>query len=125
MDTSQWISVQRDDGETVGYLEPLAEDYSSVLPRNLLGHAIAETCDYSEGEEILQERGISELMQPWTLDKGLGGPTSELTILELSAQGIVVANALHTKALKPTERVHVAWPDVEQRLTPATPRSQI
>jgi len=124
MDTSQWISVQRDNGEIVGYLEPVAEDYSRVLPRNILGHAISDACDYADGDGLLQERGIKELMQPWTLDGDFGEATSELAIIELSTQGIVVANALRTKALKPTERIHVDWPDVEQRLKPAAPRAR-
>jgi len=123
MDTSQWISVQREDGETVGYLEPLAEDFSSVLPRNVLGHAIDEPSEYLQGEELLKERGISELMLPWILDGQQGERTTELTILELSAHGIVLANALHTKALTPTPRIHVDWPDVTGRLTPAKPQT--
>ncbi|WP_345469685.1 hypothetical protein QMQ05_10065 [Glutamicibacter ectropisis] len=123
MDTSQWVSVQREDGETVGYLEPLADDFSSVLPRNVLGHAIDDPTEYLQGEELLQERGIGELMHPWILDAQQGESTSELTILELSAHGIVLADALHTKALSPTPRIHVDWPDVTGRLTPAIPRA--
>ncbi|KSU66968.1 hypothetical protein [Arthrobacter sp. NIO-1057] len=123
MDTSQWISVQREDGETVGYLEPLAEDFGTVLPRNILGHAIDEPREYLQGEELLIERGIGELMNPWILDAQQGESTRELTILEISAHGIVLADALHTKALSPTSRIHVDWPDVTGRLAPAVPRA--
>ncbi|UYQ76352.1 hypothetical protein OF385_09865 [Glutamicibacter sp. JL.03c] len=119
MDTSQWISVQRDDGETVGYLEPLTVDYDIVQPRSILGHAVSGPCDYSEGEELIQDRGIGELMLPWILDGHAAGRAQELSIIELSAQGIVLGNALHAKALAPTDPIVLPWPDVDGRLKPA------
>ncbi|QDY65640.1 hypothetical protein FQA45_04585 [Glutamicibacter halophytocola] len=115
---------RRDDGEIAGYLEPVAEDYSRVLPRNVPGHAISNDREYADSDGLLQERGIKELMQLWTLNRDFGDATSELAILELSTQGIIVANALRTKALKPAERIHVDWPDVEQRLKPAASRAR-
>ncbi|QIV85929.1 hypothetical protein [Glutamicibacter mishrai] len=119
MDTSQWVSVQRDDGETLGYLEPLTKDYDSVQPRNILGHAVSGPCEYSEGEELLQDRGIGELMLPWILDGQMEDRAQELSIIELSSQGIVLANALHAKALAPTDPIVLPWPDVNGRLAPA------
>lgn len=61
----------------------------------------------------------------WTLDGNFGDATSELAILEPSAQGIVVANALRTEALKPAERIHVDGPDGQQRLKPSAARARI
>ncbi|TAP27637.1 hypothetical protein [Arthrobacter sp. S41] len=120
MDISDWVSVQREDGETVGYLQPVTPDYSLVIPRNILGHAIAEPHEYSAAEYLLEERGIAELMSNWRLDAQEQEKTEELTILEVSPLGIVLANALRVKALEATERIHVMWPDVEQRLTVTT-----
>ncbi len=117
MDYSQWVSVQRDDGETVGYLDPCDPDYNQVIPRNILGHAVTEGCEYLTGEELLLERGIREVMDTWVLDDGSAERTEVLSIVEVSPQGIVLANALRTKALQPTERIHVSWPDIARRLT--------
>lgn len=118
MDISTWVGVQRDDGETVGYLDPADPDYHLVTPRNILGHAVAEDCEYLDGEQLLVERGISELMNAWVLDSGAREATDLLSILEVSPHGIVLANALQTKALQPAARIHVPWPDVEHRLAP-------
>ncbi|MER8026162.1 hypothetical protein [Glutamicibacter protophormiae] len=121
MDISTWVSVQRDDGETVGYLDPADPEYTLVTPRNVLGHAVADACGYLDGEQLLLERGISEVMTAWVLDSGSRDATELLTILEVSPHGIVLANALQTKALQPTERIHVPWPDVQHRLAPGRP----
>lgn len=118
MDISTWVGVQRDDGETVGYLDPADPDYQRVTPRNVLGHAIADDCDYLDGEQLLVERGISELMNSWVLDAGSCDATELLSIVEVSPHGIVLADALRAKALQPAERIHVPWPDVEHRLAP-------
>ncbi|MGL3804810.1 hypothetical protein ACSYDW_01795 [Paeniglutamicibacter sp. R2-26] len=119
MDTSAWIAVTREDGETVGYLEPVTPDYGVVQPRSVLGHVAGEPCDYVDGEERLCEQGIAELMQPWVLEGGRGAFSGPLAILEVSPHGIVVADALLLKALAPTEKTTLAWPDVEHRLEPS------
>lgn len=112
--------MQREDGESIGYLEPVTADYAEVLPRNLLGHQLSGPVAYSEAEELLERLGIAPLTNPWLLDATDNPNGDEVTILELSPHGIVVANALKTKALLPTERLHIQWPDVDQRLSPAS-----
>lgn len=111
--------MTRDDGETVGHLEPVTTDYATVLPRSVLGHAVGEPCPYLEGEELLLERGIGELMNGWKLRDAPEGLSGTLAIIEVSARGIVVADALATKALVPTQRSTVPWPDTEHRLSGA------
>lgn len=120
MNTDQWITVTRDDGETVGYLEPVTADYDKVQPRSILGHAVGAPIDYVQGEEILGERGIAELMEHWQLSGATQALAGDLSILEVSAHGIVVADALLTKALVPTERYTVPWPDTDELLTRST-----
>lgn len=120
MNTDQWITVTRDDGETVGYLEPVTADYDKVQPRSILGHVVGEPIDYLQGEEILGERGIAELMEHWQLSGATQALAGDLSILEVSAHGIVVADALLTKALVPTERYTVPWPDTDELLTRST-----
>lgn len=112
MSPDDWLAVTREDGETVGYLDPVTDDYGEVIPRNRLGHAVAGVLDYHEAEELVLDRGMRELAEPWLLD-GTGDP---LTISELSPHGIVLRDALRSKALIPTEAVTVTWPDVERRL---------
>lgn len=79
---------------------------------------MGEDCEYLEGEQLLVERGISELMNTWVLDSGSREATDLVSILEVSPHGIVLANALQAKALQPAERIHVPWPDVKHRLAP-------
>lgn len=122
MNTSQWVTVTRDDGETVGYLEPVTEDYDRVQPRSILGHAVGEPTEYTQGEAMLCERGIAELMDPWHLSGATHTLAGGLSILEVSPHGIVVADALLTKALVPAERFTVPWPDTEELLTRSTDR---
>lgn len=116
-----WIAVQREDGETVGYLEPLDPAYDQLLARSVLGHLVAGPCDYLTGEELLVERGIGELMQDWSLNDSAPGSATQLSILEVSPQGIVLADALLTKALSPTPKIVISWPDTQGRLSAYTP----
>lgn len=111
--TATWVPVRRDDGEIVGYLEPTTPEFDAVIPRNRLGHSVAEPLEYVEAEELLIERGIGELAGTWRLD----GAEQALSIAELSPHGIVLRDALLAKALVPTDDVHVPWPDLAGRLT--------
>src|SRR5688500_6355929 len=113
-----WLAVTREDGETVGYLEPVTDDYADVIPRNRLGHAVGEVGDFHTAEELVLDRGLRELAAHWLLDGG--GP--ELTVIELSPDGIVLRDAFVSKALSPTKRVHVPWPDTAGRLRQVPPR---
>lgn len=115
MSTEHWQPITRgSDRETVGYLEPFDPDYSMVQPRSVLGHPIGEPCDFVTGEDRLLEHGIREIAEHWQLiDPEL---PNALAILEVSPEGIIVADAMETKALVPTERFRVEWPDIAQRL---------
>lgn len=113
MDTSGWLATRRDDGETVGYLEPLADDYSLVQPRSLLGHPVGPPAEFLEAEELLIERGISELAERWMLHGASDDLRGGVVILEASAEGIIVAHADLAKAGASGRRVRVAWPDDE------------
>ena len=114
---ADWITVSREDREAVGYLEPVTEDYEVVQPRTVLGHHAGEPTDIEGGEARLRERGIGELAEVWELDAETPARVSSLAILEVSPHGIVVADALATKALAGPEPMTVPWPDVEERLT--------
>ncbi|WP_369370225.1 hypothetical protein AB1046_15660 [Promicromonospora sp. Populi] len=113
-----WLAVTREDGETVGYLEPVTDDYADVIPRNRLGHAVGDASDYHAAEELVLDRGLHELAEPWLLD----GEGPELTVIELSPEGIVLRDAFLSKALIATQRIQVPWPDTAGRLRLAPPR---
>ena len=107
-----WLAVTREDGETVGYLEPVTDDFADVIPRNRLGHAVGDAHDYHAAEELVLDRGLRELAEHWLLD----GEGPELAISELSPAGIVLRDAFLSKSLAPTKRVDVPWPDTAGRL---------
>lgn len=111
----EWVRVTRDDGETVGWIEPLDLGYESLQPRDVLGHPVGEPCEWVEAEERLQEKGLAHLAQPWWLD----GAPSDLAVIEVSPHGILLAGWLETKALVDSPRHQVVWPDVAGRLSPA------
>lgn len=113
-----WLAVTREDGETVGYLEPVTEDFADVIPRNRLGHAVGDVQDYHAAEEAVLDRGLRELAEHWLLD----GAGPELAISELSPAGIVLRDAFLAKALVPLEAVHVPWPDTTGRLRRVEPQ---
>ncbi|HEV6955070.1 MAG TPA: serine/threonine protein phosphatase [Promicromonospora sp.] len=110
-----WLAVTREDGETVGYLEPVTDDYAEVLPRNRLGHAVGPATDYHAAEELVLGRGLRELAEHWLLD----GAEAELTISELSPEGIVLRDAYLSKALATVDATRIPWPDTAHRLRPA------
>ena len=114
---TDWIAVTREDRETVGYLEPVTEDYDLVQPRTLLGHRAGAPTDIEDAEHRLRERGIAEIAESWTLDAGTPAEVHSLAILEVSPHGIVVADATATKALAGPVPITVPWPDLAERLT--------
>lgn len=111
-DVDRWLAVTRDDGETVGYLDPVTADYGEVVPRSRLGHAVGDVQDFHAAEELVLGRGLRELTETWLLD-GVGAP---LAIIELSPHGIALRDALSSKALIPSPTVTVDWPDTSRRL---------
>ncbi|WP_372697764.1 hypothetical protein [Arthrobacter sp. JSM 101049] len=117
MDTSGWIPTTREDGETVGYLEPVTADYGLVQPRNLLGHPVGGPAEFMEAEDLLIERGISELAGRWTLRGVADDLRDGVVILEASPDGIVVAHGDLAKAGIYGRRVRVGWPDAAGLLT--------
>ncbi|WP_127794638.1 hypothetical protein [Agromyces sp. LHK192] len=116
-DVADWVAVRRSDAETVGYLDPLTPDFDRVQARSLLGHAVGEAQSYVDAEELLLDRGIGELADSWHLDGG----EQALSIAELSPHGIVLRDALLSKALLPTEDIRIPWPDLDGRLSRTRP----
>lgn len=116
-DTSGWIAIAREDRETVGYLEPVTDDYDLVQPRSLLGHAAGAPVDDDAGERLVEGFRLAELAEQWVLDAGTADEIAGLTVIELSPHGILLADHYATKGLAVTEKMHVAWPDLQERLS--------
>jgi len=112
MDISGWVRLTREDGEAVGYVEPVTADYGVVQPRNLLGHCVGGPVDFVEAEDLLVKRGISELAARWVLSGAGDEVDGDVAILEVSPDGIVVAPADLAKVGTHALRVRVDWPDV-------------
>lgn len=121
VEEGSWIAVKREDRETVGYLEPLTEDYGTVQPRTVLGHIAGGPTDFVDGEERLIDRGLSELAAKWTYKDQSGEQTVDLTILELSPREIVLVDYYAAKAALAEKKKVLRWPDVAQRLSLSEP----
>lgn len=106
------MRVTREDGETVGWLEPLDDGYELLRPRDVLGHVVAEDAAWVEAEEAVQARGLSHLAERWLLD----GDQRPLAVVEVSPQGIRVADWMSSRALFDSTATTIAWPDVQGRL---------
>lgn len=114
------MAVNREDGETVGWIQPLDSGVDTVQARSVLSHALGGPVDYLAAEEVLLERCISELAGPWQLDRGTAAVHGDLSIVKVSAHGIVLADAMLVKALLPCRRFTGPWPDVDRRLEPVS-----
>lgn len=118
-DTSGWVAIAREDRETVGYLEPVTDDYDLVQPRSLLGHAVGAPVDYDSGELLVERFSLAELAEQWVLDAGTADEIAGLTVIELSPHGVLLADYYATKGLMPTDTTRVVWPDLQERLSRA------
>lgn len=107
-----WVRVNREDGETVGWLEPLDAGYASLRPRDVLGHVAGEDAGWIEAEEAVHRVGLAHVAEEWLLDGG----EERFVILEVTPTEIVLGNALASKALVRAERRSIAWPDTGGRL---------
>lgn len=52
------------DGEVAGYLRPVGGS-EQVEPVTLLGHTLAAPTSRQEAEDLLEERGLTVLSEPW------------------------------------------------------------
>lgn len=107
MDSAEWVAVTRADGETAGWIQPLDSRFDTVQARLVLGHALGGPMDYMAAEEVLLGRGTAAVH-------------GDLSIVKVSAHGIVLADAMLVKALLPCRRFTVPWPDVDRRLEPVS-----
>lgn len=65
-----WIPHRRPDGETLGWIEPVGDDF---VAHDLLGRPATDApVDWIAAEEALEEIGIRYLADPYTLETADG-----------------------------------------------------
>lgn len=79
-----------DDREHVGYLVPVGADL--VRPATLVGTWLGGPSARDEAEEVLDEVGLSYLIEPWELVTE-DGTAVRVVLLEISAERVVVGEA--------------------------------
>ncbi|MFK0072375.1 hypothetical protein [Arthrobacter woluwensis] len=83
-----WFPATRpDDGETVGYLDMVGEEFQ---PYDLLGRPHGEPAEYTEAEERLAELGLSYLARRWSFAVQDHPEPIAVVISELNRDAVVV-----------------------------------
>lgn len=81
-----WTPVERDDdGELLGYLEPVGD---AVRPVSPFGYPVGEPGDEEDGDERLQSLGLRYLAEPWVLTDG--GTKHRVRFLEAGPARVVL-----------------------------------
>lgn len=109
---AEWEPHYRaDDGELIGFLEPTGPD--AVVPRTLLGTALADATDRFAAEQTLEEVGLSYLADTWVLRHD-DDSEQRVVLVEVDASRAVVANADFAQVVGAPrdigDRVEVALP---------------
>ncbi|GFZ93040.1 hypothetical protein [Nesterenkonia alkaliphila] len=85
MDDS-WIEHRREDGERIGWIRMQGEQFVAV---DVLGSDVTGEVEWLEAEEALEERGLSFLAEPWSLQQPDGSEV-RVRITEVSPEGVRV-----------------------------------
>ena len=64
-DRRDWIEHRRGDGELVGWMRPEGDGFVVI---DLLGRPMSDVVDWLAAEELLEERGLGYLAEPFMLD---------------------------------------------------------
>lgn len=112
-----WLAIKRNDGEIVGFVEPLEADYSRVQARNRLGHKLGSPSEYVEAEDQILALGLSFLAERWFVADPPAFLVNGAVIKELSPSGIVLIDADFAKAGISQESLTIDWPDIEGKLS--------
>ena len=113
MDRSDFIEHRRADGELVGWLRPEGEGF---VPIDLLGRELGGPVDWLDGEELLEERGIRYLADPYVLRLD-DGTELRVRLTEVSTRRIVVKQDDFGDITATLRAYELAWP-MPAELTP-------
>lgn len=118
MTPTGWTPLHRDDQELLGYL---LDDERGTTPLTVFGFPLAAPLDRTAAEDVLRERGLAVLAEPWWLDEGEGDGFPVL-ILSAYPDAVTVARADYGFVSHDSERRRLAVP-VGDRLRPLRDRS--
>ncbi|MDP5226124.1 MULTISPECIES: hypothetical protein [Arthrobacter] len=83
-----WFPALRpDDGETVGYLDLVGEEFQ---PYDLLGRPCGDPADYTDAEDRLSALGLAYLARRWTFAVEDHPEPIAVVISEVSRESVVV-----------------------------------
>ena len=115
-----WTPHRRDDGELLGWIHPVGDEWVAV---DVLGRPASAPVEWLDAEAALEEHGIAWLAEPWMLE-GEGDRPLRVRIVEVtpdeegSPGRIVVKIDDFGDMTRPaTTQFTLAWP-VPARLRP-------
>ncbi len=112
-----WTPLHRDDQELLGYL---VEDERGTTPLTVFGFPLSVPLDRTAAEDVLRERGLAVLAEPWWLDEGEGDGFPVL-ILSAYPDAVTVARADYGFVSHDSERRRLPVP-AGDRLRPLSDR---
>jgi extradiol dioxygenase family protein len=106
MEHSDWVEHRRPDGEVIGWFRPV-DDGAVVI--DLLGREVSGVLDWLAAEELLEQRGIRYLADPYLLDQS-DGTSLRVRITEVSTTRIRVKKDDFGAIDIPMEEYLLPWP---------------
>jgi len=119
---ADWTPHRRDDGELLGWIRPVGDDWAAV---DLLGREASPPTEWLDAEAALEARGIAYLAEPWMLERAGEGEAEgdravRVRIVEVTPQRIVVKGEDFGAVDAHTARWELPWP-LPARLRPPRP----
>lgn len=123
MPRTDWTPHRRDDGELLGWIHAVGDDWAAV---DVLGRPASDPTEWLDAEAALEERGIAWLADPWVLE-GEDERPLRVRILEVTPDDDGVPGRIVVKVddfgdvtRPPTQQYVLAWP-IPDRLRPPSP----
>lgn len=112
---ANWIEHRRaDDGERVGWIQPVGEGFVAI---DLLGRRRTDAVEWMLAEQFLEELGLSYLADAYELRLDTGA-WLRVRIAEVSPSGIRVKKEDWGDMTAPQHYFPVGFPVTEQQLRP-------
>jgi hypothetical protein len=116
---ADWEPYEReDDGEVLGYLEPMGGD--RVRPVSVFGHPLAEPGDRVDAAERFEDLGLRYLAEPWQLRLEDRPEPLRVRILEARPDRLTL-QVFFTEGIYSGERFELEPPLGPETLTPERP----
>ena len=106
MDRSDWIEHRRADGELLGWMTPDGDGYAVV---DLLGREVGASLDWLTAEELLEQRGLGYLAEPFLLERADGEPI-RVRIVEVNTRLIRLKKDDYGDMSAPAYEYTLSWP---------------